>query len=113
MEEVAITTTIEPPELTQDWEINSWWTQTKPGVHQDPGERISGPTRDRPRFAYKCPGVSGRGVGWWWPAAGLRALSVVVHARDLLKEVTIIFITPTIITVQFSSLSRVQLFVTP
>ena len=29
-------------------------------------------------------------MGWWWPAAGLGALSVAVHARDLLKEVTII-----------------------
>ena len=46
LEEVAINTTIEPPKLTQDWEINSWWAQTKPRVHQDPGERISGPTTD-------------------------------------------------------------------
>ena len=29
-------------------------------------------------------------MGWWWPAAGLGALSVAVHAWDLLKEVTII-----------------------
>ena len=45
-----------------------------------------------------------RGVVQWWPAAGLGALSVaVVHAWDLLKEVTIIFITSTIVSVQFSS----------
>ena len=37
------------------------------------------------------------GVGWWWPAAGLGALSAAVRAWDLLKEVTIIFITSTII----------------
>ena len=30
-----------------------------------------------------CMGVSGRGVGWWWPAARLGALSVAVHAWDL------------------------------
>ena len=30
---------------------------------------------------------------WWWPAAGLGALSVAVHAWDLLQEVTIIFFT--------------------
>ena len=28
-----------------------------------------------------------RGMGWQWPAAGLGALSVAVHAWDLLKEV--------------------------
>ena len=40
---------------------------------------------------------SGGGVGRWWPAAGLGALSVSVPAWDLLKEVAIIFITSTII----------------
>ena len=35
-------------------------------------------------------------MGWRWPAAGLGALSVAVCAWDLLKEVTIIFITSTI-----------------
>ena len=44
----------------------------------------------------ECPGVSGGGVGRWWPAAGSGALSAAVLAWDLLKEVTIIFITPTI-----------------
>ena len=33
----------------------------------------------------------------WWPAAGSGARSVAVHALDLLKEVTIIFITSTIV----------------
>ena len=32
-------------------------------------------------------------MGWQWSAAGLGALSVAVHAWDLLKEVPIIFIT--------------------
>ena len=66
-------------------------------MHQDPGERNSEPTRDWPRLASECPGVSSRGVGWGWPAAGLGTLSITVHAWDLLKEVTIIFITSTIV----------------
>ena len=45
----------------------------------------------------ECPGVSGRGMGWQCPAAGLGALSVAVHSWELLKEVTIIFITSTIV----------------
>ena len=36
-------------------------------------------------------------MGQWWPAAGLGALSAAVCAWDLLKEVTIIFITSTIV----------------
>ena len=37
------------------------------------------------------------GVGQWWPAAGLGALSVAVRAWDILKEVAIFFITSTIV----------------
>ena len=44
-----------------------------------------------------APGISGRGVGQWCHAAGLGILSAGVHARDLLKEVTIIFISSTIV----------------
>ena len=94
MEEIAINPTIEPPELTQDWEIDCWRAQTERCVHQDPGERSSDPTRDCPRLARECPAVSSRGVGRWWPASGLGAVSVAVHAWDLWKEVAIIFITP-------------------
>ena len=43
LEEVAINSTIELPELTQDWEIDSWRAQTEPCA---PGERSSDPTRD-------------------------------------------------------------------
>ena len=43
------------------------------------------------------------GVGRWWTTAGLPTLSIAVQAWDLLKEVTIIFITCTIVSVQFSS----------
>ena len=44
-------------------------------------------------------------------AAGLGALTVAVHVWDILKEVTIIFITSTIVSVQL--LSCVRLFETP
>ena len=54
------------------------------------------PTRDWPRLAHECPEVSGRGMGWWWPASGLGAPRATVLAWDLLKEVAIIFITSTI-----------------
>ena len=67
-------------------------------AHQDPEEMSSDPTGDCCRLACEYPGVSSRGVGQWWPAAELGALSVAVdHAWDLLKEVTIIFITSTIV----------------
>ena len=65
--------------------------------YQDPGKRSSDPVRDWPRLACECPGVSGGGMGQWWPASGLGALSVMVHAWNLLKEVSIIFFTSTIV----------------
>ena len=74
------------------------------------------PQETDPDLPGECAGVSNRGVGWQWPAAGLGALNVALHARDLLKEVTIIYSTSTIVSVQLSSgqsLSRVQLFATP
>ena len=49
------------------------------------------PIRDLSRLAQECPGVSGRGMGWWWPVAGLGPLSVALHAWDLQKEVAVIF----------------------
>ena len=72
-------------------------------MHEDPGERSSDPTKDRPRLAHECPAVSGRGVGQQWPAAGLGALSVAVHSWDLLKEIAIIFITSTIVWPQVNN----------
>ena len=74
---------------------HSWRAQTKPCAHQDSGGGSSDPTRGWPRLACECPGVSSRGRGWQWPAAGSGALSAAVHAGDLLKEVTVIFITST------------------
>ena len=75
----------------------SWRAQTKPCMHQDPGERSSDTTRGWPRLACECPGVSAGGVGWQWPATWSGALSVPVHAGDLLKDTAIIFITSTIV----------------
>ena len=36
-------------------------------------------------------------MGWWWPGAWSGALSIAVHAWDLLKETAIIFTTSTIV----------------
>ena len=108
MEEVAVNPTIELPELTADWEIDYWRAQQNL-VRQDQGERSSDSTRDCPGLACGCLGVSGRGVGWWWPAARFRALSVAAHAWDLSREVTIIFITSTIVLPQVNSREGTQL----
>ena len=89
MEEVAINPTIDLPELTQDWEIDSWRAQIEAYVHPDPGDRSSDPTK---RMTKTCPGVS-RSLqqrhGQQWPAAGLGAVTVAVHPWDLLKEAAI------------------------
>ena len=53
--------------------------------------------------------VSSRGVGQQWAAAGLGALSVVVHPWDLLKKVLIIFITSTIVWPQVNNREGTQL----
>ena len=93
MERVANNPAIELPELTQDWEIDSWRTQQNL-VHQDPGERSSDPTRDLPVGVRESPAkgwVSGGLLQGW----GHRPLAV--HAWDLLREVTIIFIASTIV----------------
>ena len=43
-EEVTINPTIEPPELTQDWENRLWEDRNRTPVHQDPEERSRDPT---------------------------------------------------------------------
>ena len=65
---------------------------------------------DWTRLPCECPGVSNGGVGRWWPPAGLGALSVAVHAWDVLKEVTFIFITSTIVWPQVNSREGTQLY---
>ena len=61
----------------------------------------------------ECPEVSSGGVGWQWPAAGLGALSVAVHALDPLKEVAIIFITSTIVWSQVNNREGTQFHPSP
>ena len=73
-------------------------------MHQHPGEKNSDHTGDCPGLACGCLGVSDVGMGQWWPAAGLGARTVAVHAWDPLREVTIIFITSTIVGPQVSSM---------
>ena len=67
-----------------------------------PRRKISESSRDWFRLDWECLRGSSRGMGQWWPAAGLGALSVTVHAWEISKEVTIIFITSTIVSVKFS-----------
>ena len=57
--------------------------------------------RPHRRPAWVCLGVSGEGAGWCWPAAGFGHITV--HAWDLLREVTIIFITSTLVWPQVNS----------
>ena len=55
-----------PPQSCQNLhragEIESWRAQTETCAHQDPEERGSDPTKDSPRLACECPGVSDGGV---------------------------------------------------
>ena len=84
-------------ELSEDWRNRLLEGTNKPCAHRDPGEWSSDPTRDGPRLACECPGVSGGGVGQQCPVAGPGALSVAGCAWDLLKELAIIFMTSTIV----------------
>ena len=72
---LPLTHTIELPELTQDWETDSWRAQQNL-VYQDPGERNRDPTGNCPGLACRCLGVSSEAMGRWWPAAGLWARTV-------------------------------------
>ena len=47
-------------------------------------------------------------MGWQWPAAGLGALSKALRVWDLLKEVAIIPITPTIVWSQVKQQGGIQ-----
>ena len=60
----------------------------------------------QPMPLLETPGHSQASVGQGWPAAVSGALSVAVLARDLLKEVTIIFITSTIVWSQVKQQGR-------
>ena len=88
--------------ITHDWEIRFWRAQQNV-VHKDPGERNSDPTGYSPKHACGSLGVSCKGVGQRWPDAGLGAWTVAVHAWDLLRKFTIIFITFIIVWPQVNS----------
>ena len=91
-------------ELRQDWRNRLLEGTKKPCAHQDPGERrVNDPIRNLPTLtlACECQGVYEGGVGWQWPAAGSGTVSVAMHTGNILREVTIIFITSTIIWSQF------------
>ena len=61
------------------------------------------------RLACGCLGVSNKGMGQWWHVVGLGSWAVAVHAWDLLRDVTIIFITSTIVWPQVNSREGTQL----
>ena len=66
MEEVAINPSIEPPELTQDWETDSCRAQTEPYVHQDPEKAavtLQGTDPDLPRSVLESPAEAWVGGG--------------------------------------------------
>ena len=79
LEKVTINPTVELPELTWDWEMDSRRGRQNP-VHQGPDKRSSDHTGDFPGLACVCLRVSGGGMGSWWPASELGALNVAVHA---------------------------------
>ena len=64
----------------------TWRAQTKPCVHQNPGERSCNPTRACAGLTSERVGVSGAGTGWQWPAAGSGPLKTTVLASVLLRE---------------------------
>ena len=77
-------------------ETDSWRAGTKPCAHQDPGERSSDPQEtdpDLPRSVQESPAEA------WVVVACCRAEGTECSSacRDLLKEVTVIFITSTIV----------------
>ena len=97
LEEVTINPTIEPPEVTRDWGNRLLEGTNRTSCAPGPRRKEQGPYKRLTRSALGYPSVCGGGVGQQWPVAGSGALSASVHTWDLLKEVTIIFITSTIV----------------
>ena len=96
MEEVTINPTIEPPELTQAWGKQTLGGHKQNLVHTMTQEkRAVTPQETDPNLPVSVQESPVEGQRW--PAARLEALSAAVRAWDLLKEVTIIFITSTIV----------------
>ena len=75
LEEVAINPTTEPPEQDCGNRLLEGTSRTLCTRTQEKGAVTpQGTDPDLP----ECPGVTGGGVGQWWPAAGSGALSVAV-----------------------------------
>ena len=95
-----INPTIEPPELTQDW-----GNRLPEGTKQNKKNHVYTRTQEKgavipqrlTQTCCECPGVSGGGVGQWWLAGESVTLTAALRTPDLLKEVTIIFTTSTIV----------------
>ena len=75
----AINPTIELPELTQDWGNRLLEGIKRTLCEPGPKRKKQWPTKDWFRLSCECPGVSSRGMGRWWPAAGSGTLSVAGH----------------------------------
>ena len=67
MEELTSNPTREPPELTQDWETDSWRAQLNILHTRTHKKEAVTPKENDPDL----PVSSRQGVGQWWPAAGL------------------------------------------
>ena len=87
--------------LHRTGETDSWRAQTKPCVHQDPEKkRIVTPQETDPGFSVSVHPAEAWVGGGLLQGRGTKCNSVAVCAWDLLKEVTIIFITSTIVWFQ-------------
>ena len=104
---LPLTPPLDHRNLHKTGETDSWRAQTKSCGHEDPGGRSSDPTKDWPRLACECPGVSARGMGWWWPAAVLEALSVAVSAMGPFEGGSYY-----LHSIQFSWVTQVIIFIT-
>ena len=96
LEEVAINPTKELPELTQDWGNRLLEGTNKTLCTRTQEKGAVTPQETDPVLPVNAQESLARGMGQQWPAPGLGVLNITVCAQDLLKEVTIIFITPTI-----------------
>ena len=83
--------------LHRTGETDSWRAQTEPCAYQDPEKLAVTPQENDPDLPMSVQEFPVEVLGQNWPDAGLGALSVAVHTWDLLKEVTIIFITSPIV----------------
>ena len=84
-------------ELTQDGGNSNLEGTNKTSFTPGPRRKEQWPPQDTDSDLSVSLQDPGRGMGQWWPAAGSRALGAAVPIRGLLKVVTMIFITSTIV----------------